>query len=62
MVAFEVKYKNGDERSVFIALCEKSTDEVETIMKNNGIEYTEIVSIDSPRFPVVSYLKREGVI
>lgn len=57
MIALEVRYRNGEEKGMLIALCEKSSDEVEKIMHNNNIAYTEIVSIRSPLINVEPFIK-----
>lgn len=59
MKAFEVKYKNGEDRGIMIALCKESADEIETIMRNNRIAFTEIVSIRTPRVPIPASVRKD---
>lgn len=61
MIALEVRYKNGEQKGVLIALCKKSSDEVETIMHNNNIAYTEIVSIRTPLINVEHLVKENAM-
>lgn len=61
MRPIEVKYKNRDKLGICCVLVKKSTDEVENILHNCGVAYTEIVSLDSPRIPIGKYLKEQGI-
>lgn len=61
MIALEVRYKNGEQKGALIALCKKSSDEVETIMHNNNIAYTEIVSIRTPLINVEHLVKENAL-
>ena len=61
MIPIQVKYLNGTEKGLCVVLVEKSTDEVERILHNNKVPFTEIVSLDAPPINVMSLLKKEGI-
>lgn len=59
MIPIQVKYKNGDELGVCVVLINKSTDEVERILRNNKVAFTEIVSLDSLPINVMKYINNQ---
>lgn len=59
MIPIQVKYKNGDELGMCVVLINKSTDEVERILRNNKVAFTEIVSLDYPPNNVMKYINNQ---